>query len=190
MKPRLLDLFSGAGGSAMGYHRAGFEVVGVDIAPQAIECPHACLQDARLRGLREGAKGPVQEGRADQCAVSSLRGETSCRVQAPVLEQSGGASSLEGWTTRHLGRIRADRCGPERPHAGHGRRPGSRLRAQTCHRPGAWASSHKYRDCSPPQREQTGQPSREPEGHFPRGTFSRTSSGDRHAARQSAGARA
>lgn len=34
MKPKLLDLFCGAGGAAMGYHRAGFEVVGVDIKPQ------------------------------------------------------------------------------------------------------------------------------------------------------------
>lgn len=34
MKPRLLDLFCCAGGAAMGYHRAGFEVVGVDIKPQ------------------------------------------------------------------------------------------------------------------------------------------------------------
>jgi len=33
-RPRLLDLFCGAGGAAMGYHRAGFEVVGVDIEPQ------------------------------------------------------------------------------------------------------------------------------------------------------------
>ncbi len=33
-KPSLLDLFCGAGGCAMGYHRAGFDVVGVDIAEQ------------------------------------------------------------------------------------------------------------------------------------------------------------
>lgn len=33
-RPRLLDLFCKAGGAAMGYHRAGFEVVGVDIESQ------------------------------------------------------------------------------------------------------------------------------------------------------------
>jgi DNA (cytosine-5)-methyltransferase 1 len=33
-KPKLLDLFCCAGGAAMGYHRAGFEVVGVDLDPQ------------------------------------------------------------------------------------------------------------------------------------------------------------
>jgi len=33
VKPRLLDLYCGAGGAGMGYHLAGFEVVGVDLNP-------------------------------------------------------------------------------------------------------------------------------------------------------------
>jgi DNA (cytosine-5)-methyltransferase 1 len=33
-KPRILDLFCGAGGAGVGYSQAGFEVVGIDIKPQ------------------------------------------------------------------------------------------------------------------------------------------------------------
>lgn len=33
-RPRVLDLFCGSGGAGMGYYRAGFDVVGVDINPQ------------------------------------------------------------------------------------------------------------------------------------------------------------
>lgn len=33
-KPRLLDLFCVAGGAAVGYHRAGFNIIGIDNKPQ------------------------------------------------------------------------------------------------------------------------------------------------------------
>lgn len=44
---RLLDLFCGAGGCSVGYHRAGFaEIVGVDIKPQPNYPFHLVIDDA------------------------------------------------------------------------------------------------------------------------------------------------
>lgn len=51
MKPRLLDLFSCAGGAARGYQQAGFHVTGVDIDPQPRYAGDVFIQDDALAYL-------------------------------------------------------------------------------------------------------------------------------------------
>jgi DNA (cytosine-5)-methyltransferase 1 len=76
-RPRLLDLFCGAGGAAMGYHRAGFDVVGVDNRPQPrypFKFHQADAMTFPLDGFDAIHASPVCKGHA---RVTAWRGDRS-----------------------------------------------------------------------------------------------------------------
>jgi DNA (cytosine-5)-methyltransferase 1 len=86
VKPRLLDLFCGAGGAAMGYHRAGFEVVGVDINPQPNYPFQFFLGDALEFVARD-----IREGFIDQEFVGfdAIHASPPCQAYSSVTRVSG-----------------------------------------------------------------------------------------------------
>ena len=78
-KPRLLDLFCGAGGAAMGYSRAGFDVVGMDIEPQK-NYPFEFFKADALGCLRSGgvSQSPYRELTFD--AFDAIHASPPCQA--------------------------------------------------------------------------------------------------------------
>lgn len=109
-RPRLLDLFCGAGGAAMGYHRAGFDVMGVDIAPQ----PHypfefhqldamAMCQDRLIRCWHEGG-GSTLPGRSTVCLghFDAIHASPPCPAYSVVTPDRSKHPDLYGPTRDRL----------------------------------------------------------------------------------------
>jgi hypothetical protein len=75
----LLDLFSCAGGCAMGYHRAGFKVTGVDIRPQ----PHYPFDFIQADALE------VLADKAFLAGFDAIHASPTCQNRARVTEWRG-----------------------------------------------------------------------------------------------------
>jgi DNA (cytosine-5)-methyltransferase 1 len=87
MRPRLLDLFCGAGGAAMGYHRAGFEVVGVDINPQP-HYPFEFYQADALDVLFDFARGELDSDIHRGELITAIHASPPCQLYSTVGKQA------------------------------------------------------------------------------------------------------
>lgn len=94
VKPRLLDLFCGAGGAAKGYSRAGFEVVGVDVAPQP-RYPFEFEQADALDVLREWAW-------QNEISFDAIHASPPCQAYSRSLKHLADPQPMLIDTTREL----------------------------------------------------------------------------------------
>lgn len=82
-RPLLLDLFCCEGGAAVGYHRAGFDVIGVDLDPQPLyPFPFICAE--ALAGLDYILK---------RRNVAAIHASPPCQRYSDLAKRNGNADS-------------------------------------------------------------------------------------------------
>lgn len=84
MRPLLLDLFCGAGGASRGYHDAGFDVVGVDLAAQP-RYPYAFVRADALEYLAGLGSDPSIDGRR----VDAIHASPPCQRYSTMTARHG-----------------------------------------------------------------------------------------------------
>ncbi|WP_406463518.1 DNA methylase [Streptomyces sp. NBC_00111] len=91
-RPRLLDLFCCSGGAAMGYHRAGFEVIGVDISDR----PNYPFTFHRADAL-EYLAALIASGEIEQYAA--VHASPPCQAGCAL---TVGTNASRGWGREHV----------------------------------------------------------------------------------------
>ncbi|MGW2654988.1 DNA methylase [Streptomyces sp. NPDC001478] len=91
-RPRLLDLFSCAGGAGMGYHRAGFDVTGVDI----VDRPNYPFTFHRADALDHLA-ALITSGEIEQFAAVHV--SPPCQAGCTL---TVGTNASRGWGRTHV----------------------------------------------------------------------------------------
>ena len=98
-RPRLVDFFSCAGGAAMGYHQAGWEVAGVDINPQP-NYPFEFIQADALELLQDPTFLAGFDG---------IHASPTCQTRARVTAWRGSRDNHPDTLTPTLAALKAQR---------------------------------------------------------------------------------
>ncbi|MFF9840370.1 DNA methylase [Streptomyces sp. NPDC013740] len=98
-RPLLLDLFCCAGGAATGYHRAGFDVLGVDIAPRP-NYPFTFVQADALDFLAY----LIATGEVARFSVA--HSSPPCQAECAL---TVGTNRAKGWGGTHVDLVRPTR---------------------------------------------------------------------------------
>jgi SAM-dependent methyltransferase len=88
-RPRLLDLFCGAGGATRGYQQAGFYVVGVDIEPQPHYIGDEFVQADALEFLRQASRLADVGGPYTLTEFDAIHASPVCKTFARVTAWRG-----------------------------------------------------------------------------------------------------
>ncbi|MEW1636402.1 DNA methylase [Streptomyces sp. NPDC093801] len=91
-RPLLLDLFCCAGGAAMGYHRAGFTVVGIDVIDRSDHYPFAFRQGDALSVLA----ALIESG--EITSYSAIHASPPCQNKCAL---TVGTNRAMGWGGTH-----------------------------------------------------------------------------------------
>src|SRR5690349_16316959 len=87
-RPLLVDLYCGAGGAGVGYHRAGFDVVGFDLAAQR-NYPYTFVRADALDALRTLiADGMTYGGRP----VAAIHASPPCQASSALTKGTNRAT--------------------------------------------------------------------------------------------------
>jgi DNA (cytosine-5)-methyltransferase 1 len=106
---RLLDLFCGAGGAAVGYHRAGFtEIVGVDIKPQP-RFPYAFVLMDALKALEVLlAGGYITDNNGRQWHLAdfySIHASPPCQEYSQIRGLRNANAPIKGYHIRFKAKL-------------------------------------------------------------------------------------
>ena len=99
--PLLLDLFCKAGGAGVGYHRAGFDVVGVDIAPQP-NYPFDFVQADAIEYLLKDGKRFDAIHASPPCQAYSNAAKIMKRKHPDLIERTRAAMPMKPWVIENV----------------------------------------------------------------------------------------